>query len=90
MEQQGCRICELWRCRRRARCRALTIGYGSLHYRNRRRQVPLSLFTNFENFKTLKPSPQREKELNKMLDQLVAWGAAMKTVRFEAAKATRD
>ena len=53
-------------------------------------QVPLSLFTNFENLKTLKPSPQREKELNKMLDQLVAWGAAMKTVRFEAAKATRD
>ena len=53
-------------------------------------QVPLSLFTSFENFKTLKPSPQREKELNKMLDQLVAWGAAMKTVRLEAAKATRD
>jgi NAD(P)H-dependent FMN reductase len=47
-------------------------------------QVLLSLFTDFENFKTLKPGPQREKELSIMLDQLVAWGAALKTLRFEA------
>lgn len=50
-------------------------------------QVPFSLFTDFENFKTLKPGPQREKELTAMLDQLVAWGAALKTLRFEAAEA---
>lgn len=49
-------------------------------------QVPLSLFTDFENFKTFKPDPQREKELNTMLDQLLAWGAALKTLRVEAAE----
>lgn len=49
--------------------------------------VPLSLFTDFENFNTFKPGPQREKELNKMLDQLVAWGAALKSLRFKAADA---
>ncbi len=50
-------------------------------------QVLLSLFTDFEDFKTLNPGPQREKELAKMLDQLVAWGTALKTLRFEAAAA---
>jgi hypothetical protein len=50
-------------------------------------QVVLSLFTDFENFKELKPGPQREKELTTRLDQLVAWGAALKPLRFEAAEA---
>lgn len=49
-------------------------------------QVPLSLFTDFENFKIFKPSPQRQKELNKMLDQLVAWAAVLKTLRVESAE----
>jgi hypothetical protein len=47
----------------------------------------LSLFTDFENLKTLKPSPQCEKELHKMLDQLVSWGAALKALRSQAAEA---
>ncbi|MBV9264537.1 MAG: NAD(P)H-dependent oxidoreductase [Acidobacteriaceae bacterium] len=50
-------------------------------------QVALSLFTDFENFMAFKPAPQREKELAGMLDQLVAWGAAFKTLRLDAAKA---
>ncbi len=49
-------------------------------------QVALSLFTDFENFKTFKPGPQRERELNKMLDQLVAWAAALRTLRVESAE----
>jgi NAD(P)H-dependent FMN reductase len=45
-----------------------------------RAQVMLSLMTDFENFTTFKPLPQREAELTKVLDQVVAWAAAMKTV----------
>jgi NAD(P)H-dependent FMN reductase len=49
-----------------------------------RGQVLLSLFSDFENFKTFRPGPQREKELNTMLDQLVAWGGALKALRSKA------
>jgi NAD(P)H-dependent FMN reductase len=46
-----------------------------------RAQVALSLFTDFEGFRTFKPSPQRESEVHAMLDQVIAWGRALKTVR---------
>jgi NAD(P)H-dependent FMN reductase len=46
-----------------------------------RNQVALSLFTDFENFTTFKPAAYHEKSLNSMLDQLIAWGGAMKTLR---------
>ncbi len=46
-----------------------------------RGQVMLSLFTDFENFSVFKPDPRHEKSLNTMLDQLVAWGGALKTLR---------
>lgn len=46
-----------------------------------RNQVALSLFTDFENFTTFKPDARHEKSLNSMLDQLVAWGGALKTLR---------
>ncbi len=48
-------------------------------------QVLLSLHTDFVDFKTFSPAPQREQELHAMLDQLVAWGAALKSVRFRLA-----
>ena len=51
-----------------------------------RAQVLLSLFTDFENFKTFKPTPQREKELHAMLDQLIAWGKSLKALRTETAE----
>ncbi len=51
-----------------------------------RAQVLLSLFTDFENFRTFKPNPQREKEVNAMLDQLVLWGGALKGVRLQTAE----
>ena len=43
--------------------------------------------TDFENSKILKPGPQREKELGAMLNQLVAWATAPKTLRIEGAGA---
>ena len=46
-----------------------------------RNQVLLSLFTDFENFSVFKPGPRQEKSVNAMLDQLIAWGSALKTLR---------
>jgi predicted ATPase len=46
-----------------------------------RAQVPLSLFTDFESFAICKPEPRRAKELHTMLDQLIAWGSALWTIR---------
>jgi NAD(P)H-dependent FMN reductase len=50
-----------------------------------RNQVALSLFTDFENFTGFKPASYHEKSVNQMLDQLVAWGDAMKTLRGKSA-----
>jgi NAD(P)H-dependent FMN reductase len=46
-----------------------------------RNQVLLSMFTDFENFSVFKPDPHKETSVNAMLDQLIAWGGAMKTLR---------
>jgi NAD(P)H-dependent FMN reductase len=46
-----------------------------------RAQVMLSLFTDFENYSTFKPADMHEQTLGTLLDQLVAWGEAMKSVR---------
>lgn len=51
-----------------------------------RASVLLSLFTDFENFKTFEPNPQRDKELHAILDQLVAWGGALKALRLQEAE----
>jgi NAD(P)H-dependent FMN reductase len=51
-----------------------------------RAQVLLSLLTDFENFRTFRPGPQREKEIHTMLDQLIPWAAALKKLRSEAAE----
>lgn len=54
---------------------------GELQIADVRAQVALSLFTDFENFTTFKPAPTREKSVNTMLDQVIAWGGALKTLR---------
>ena len=46
-----------------------------------RNQVLLSMYTDFESFSVFKPSPTKEQSVNEMLDQLIAWGDAMKTLR---------
>jgi len=56
---------------------------GELLVADVRAQVALSLFTDFENFSTFKPAPMHEKSVNIMLDQVVAWGTALKTLRKE-------
>ena len=54
---------------------------GALQIADVRAQVALSLFTGFENFTVFKPGPRQEASVNAMLDQVIAWGTAMKTVR---------
>ena len=46
-----------------------------------RAQVMLSLATDFENYSVFKPAARHEQTVNGMLDQLAAWGGAMKTLR---------
>ncbi len=46
-----------------------------------RAQVLLSLATDFENYSVFKPAGRHEQTLGGMLDQLVAWAGAMKTLR---------
>jgi hypothetical protein len=49
-----------------------------------RNQVLLSLFTDFENFSVFNPGPTKEQSVNEMLDQVIAWGGALKTLRETA------
>jgi len=46
-----------------------------------RAQVMLSLFTDFENFTKFNPDPRHEKSVHAMLDQVIAWGGALKNLR---------
>ena len=46
-----------------------------------RAQVQLSLATDFENYAVFKPHERHEKSLATVLDQVVRWGTALKTVR---------
>ncbi|PLR75271.1 NADPH-dependent oxidoreductase [Bacillus sp. V3-13] len=41
----------------------------------------LSLFTDFENFRTFKPAELHLDNVNAMLDQTIAWSNALKTLR---------
>lgn len=64
---------------------SLRLVMGELMVADVRAQVMLSLYTDFENFKTFKPAAMHEKSLHTMLGQLVAWAGALKTVRQGAA-----
>ncbi len=60
---------------------SLRLVMGELQVADVRAQVGLSLFTDFENFSVFKPAPQQEKAVGDMLDQVIAWGGALKTLR---------
>jgi len=47
-----------------------------------RAQVFLPLTTEFENYTVFKPTAAKEQALTTMLDQIVAWGRALRSVRF--------
>jgi NAD(P)H-dependent FMN reductase len=59
----------------------LRLIMGELQIADVRNQVALSLHTDFESYTTFKPAPHHEKAVEKMLDQVIAWGGALKTLR---------
>lgn len=54
---------------------------GELQVADVRVHPTLSLFTDFENFSTFKPAELHLDNVNLMLDQVIAWSGALKTVR---------
>jgi NAD(P)H-dependent FMN reductase len=46
-----------------------------------REQVALSLFTDFEHMSVFKPAAMHEKKVGAMLDQVIRWAQALKTLR---------
>jgi NAD(P)H-dependent FMN reductase len=59
----------------------LRLIMGEMQVADVRAQVGLSLYTDFENFSVFKPAPQQEQSVNAMLDQVIAWGVALKALR---------
>lgn len=59
----------------------LRLVMGELMVADVRSQVMLSLSTDFENMSVFKPAARHEQSVNAMLDQLIAWGGALKTLR---------
>jgi NAD(P)H-dependent FMN reductase len=59
----------------------LRLIMGELQVAAVRPQVGLSMFTDFENFSVFKPAPAQEKYVHVMLDQVIAWAGALKTLR---------
>jgi len=64
----------------------LRLVMGEIKVADVRAQVTLSLYIDFANFSTLKPGPQQEAAVNAMLDELVAWGQALQTMRTRSTK----
>src|SRR5947207_5962609 len=59
----------------------LRLVLAEVHVGTVRAQVLLSLMTDFENFTTFKPGPQHAQFVGTVLDQVVAWGGALKPLR---------
>jgi NAD(P)H-dependent FMN reductase len=58
---------------------------GELQMADVRQQVALSLMTEFENFSVFKPGDYNQAALNTLLDQVIAWSAALAHLREPAA-----
>jgi NAD(P)H-dependent FMN reductase len=54
---------------------------GELQMADVRAQVALPFATDFENFSTFRPSEAAEEALAPLLDQLISWATALKTIR---------
>jgi NAD(P)H-dependent FMN reductase len=59
----------------------LRLVMGELKIADVRAQVMLSLFTDFENFTTFRPHERHQQSVHGMLDEVVAWGGALKPLR---------
>ena len=61
----------------------LRLVMAELQIADVRAHVALSLSTDFEAYTTFKPDPKHEKSLAKMLDQVIAWGTALRPLRVK-------
>ncbi len=59
----------------------LRLVLGELQVADVRQQVLLSLATDFENYAVFKPHPRHEVDLATLLNQVIAWSGALKTIR---------
>jgi NAD(P)H-dependent FMN reductase len=59
----------------------LRLVMGELQVATVRAQVVLSLYDDFKEFKTFAPRPNQAANVGPVLDQVVAWGTALKPVR---------
>jgi NAD(P)H-dependent FMN reductase len=59
----------------------LRLIMGEVQVADVRAQVQLSLFTDFENFTIFRPAEHHMKTVSSLLDQVIAWGSALKTLR---------
>jgi NAD(P)H-dependent FMN reductase len=57
---------------------------GELQMADVRQQVALSLLTEFENFSVFKPGAYNQAALETLLDQVIAWSAALAPLRQPA------
>jgi NAD(P)H-dependent FMN reductase len=62
----------------------LRLVAGEVAMADVRGQVAISIFNDFENFTVFNPSERLEGLLTTMLDQVVAWGTALRTLRSTA------
>jgi NAD(P)H-dependent FMN reductase len=65
----------------------LRLVMAELRVADVRSQVALSIFTDFEHYTAFTPAPSREADVNRMIDEVVAWGAALKPLRAPRARA---
>ena len=63
---------------------SLRLVMGELMIADVRAQVLLSLFTDFENYSVFKPADRHETALSTVIDQVIAWGTALKAVREQS------
>jgi NAD(P)H-dependent FMN reductase len=59
----------------------LRLVMGELLVADVRAQVALSITTDFERYTAFKPAAHHEKSVHTMLDQVIAWGGALKALR---------
>lgn len=67
---------------------SLRLVMGELQVADVRNQVMLSLYADFEDMSIFKPQPYQEESVHKMLEQVVAWGSALRAMRNERVFAT--
>lgn len=65
----------------------LRLVMGELMVADVRTEVLLSLGADFENFSVFKPAERRSELLHTMLNEVLAWGGALKTLRTTTSKA---